>query len=293
MSVSKYLLRFSWKNLTDNRLMNIVAFGTTAMALLIMGGVLLVHQNTTMIIRRMKAEAPVIVFLEDNVQGNQRQEMQSKLLSRPEIREANFKSADEALEEFKQRLGGEAGLLEGLTRNPLPASLNLRLEPEAIENITNLAEEIEEWEGVDSVDYGRDIIERIQALGQVIQFVLAVIGIIICVVAVFIIFNTIQLSVVSRATEIEILKLVGATRLFIGFPFVVGGIIHGLFGSLLALGLLWLLYWIAASRLAALPFLATRIYYLTTGRFVALVLLGTLLGVIGSVTAIYRSVRHM
>ncbi|MFP4686559.1 MAG: cell division protein FtsX [bacterium] len=293
MSVTKYLLRFSWKNLTDNRLMNIVAFGTTAMALLIMGGVLLVHQNSTMIIRRMKAEAPLIVFLEEGVRESDWRELQSRLLSRAEISEARHKSSDEALQEFRQRLGGEAGLLEGLTRNPLPASLHLRLQPEYIEKISDLAEEINDWDGVESVDYGRDIVERIQALGQVIQFVLAVIGIIICVVAVFIIFNTIQLSVVSRSTEIEILKLVGATRLFIGFPFVVGGVIHGLFGSLLAQGLLWLLYWVAASRLAALPFLGTQIYFLTGSRIALLVVLGTLLGVVGSVTAIYRSVRHM
>ena len=293
MSLNSYLLRFSWKNLTENRLMNTVALGTVVMALLIMGGVLLVQQNVSVLIQRMQADAPVVVFLEDDVVVEERRDIQAQLISRSEISGVNYRSADEALERFREMLGADAELLEGLTRNPFPASFHLELQPGALAEIEQLAAEISAWEGVEGIDYGQDIIQRLQGLGQVVQVVMGVVGIIICLVALFVIFNTIQLSVMSRATEIEILKLVGATRWFIGLPFIVGGIVHGLLGSLLGLGLLWILFWITETRLAALPFLTAQFYFLSYWRFGMVVLLGVLLGVIGSVTAIYRTVKDM
>ncbi len=293
MSVWKYLVRFSWRNLTRNRLMNIVALGTTAMALLVTSGVLLVQQNISLLINQMKEETPVIVYLEDGLEKSRVNDLQSRLITRKEVNSVNYRSKQAALRNFRQRLGPESNLLSGLSRNPLPASLHVSLKPEALGRIEALAGTITEWSGVESVDYGKEIVERLQGLGQVIQAVLAIIGVIICVVAVFIIFNTIQLSVVSCSTEIDILKLVGATRWFIGFPFVVGGVVHGLLGSLVGQGVLWVLYWVVESRLSTLPFLSTHLSFLTPVRISAVVILGTLLGVIGSVTAVYRAVRRM
>jgi len=293
MTINNYLLNFSWKNLTDNQLMNTVALGSVALALLLMGGVLLVQQNVSLLIRRMQADAPVVVFLEDNVLEDERREIQAKLIARPEISGVSYRSADEALKQFRKMMGAEENLIDGLTRNPFPASLHLELKPGILGEIEDLAAEIGGWSGVESVDYGQQILERLQGLGRVVQVVMGMVGLIICLVAVFVIFNTIQLSVMSHATEIEILKLVGATRWFIGAPFIVGGVVHGFLGSLLSLGLLWVLFWITWVRFAALPFLTAQFYFLTNWRIGMVVFLGILLGVSGSATAIYRTVKKM
>ncbi len=293
MSVWRYLLRFSIRNLTRNRLMNIVAISTTALALLITSGVLLVHQNVASIINRMKERTPVILYLEDDFDQNQVSQLQSNLITREDVVDISYRTREEAWEEFQRSLQLEGNLLEGLSRNPLPASIHLNFEPGALSRVDEIAAELRELDGVESVDYGREIIDRLSGLGRVFQMVLGIIGVVICFVAIFIIFNTIRLSVVSCATEIGILKLVGATHLFVGFPFVVGGIVYGFLGSLFGQLLLWVIYWIVESRLAGLGFIPLEFHFLSSFWIFLIIVLGTLLGVIGSVTAVRRAVDTM
>lgn len=293
MTVSGYILSSTWKNLTDNRLMNVVAVSSTAMALAIMGGVLLFQQNVSTLIRNIKSRTSMVVYLRENVSPSERRQLQSRLIARPAVQEVEFQSKQAALEAFQQRMNVGADLLEGLDRNPFPASFHLSLKPESLPDIDRQADEIGRIEGVESVDYAQQMVGRLQGISRVVEVVLGVIGVMICLVAVFIIFNTIQLAVMSRRDEIDILKLVGATRRFIGVPFVLGGIVQGLLGCAFGLGFLWALYWVVSSRLSTLAFLPVQLSFLEAWRLAAVIGLGTLLGVIGSVTAVFRSVRRM
>lgn len=273
--------------------MNIVAIGSTALALLVVGGVLLLQQNVSRLVRQVKSQASVVVYLRDDLPRDSIDGLKGKIISDPRVSDLEFKTKEEALSDFRRRLGENADVLSGLNANPLPASFHLSLKPSALDEIENVASGVRGMEGVESVQYGQDLIERLQDVSRVVQVLLAVVGGIICVVAIFIIFNTIQLSVVARQTEIEILKLVGATRWFIGLPFVAGGVIQGVLGTLLGVGFLGGLFWLIRTRLSALPFLTSDVAFLSGIRVGVLLLLGLLLGVFGSVTAVYRHVRHM
>lgn len=288
-----YLWGSAWKNLGRNRLMNLVAISTTALALMMVGSVLLVQQNLASLVHRMKSEATIVTYLKEGVTEDQRENLQLKINPDPRVADVEYRSAREAMENFKARFGQESDLLEGLEGNPLPSSLIITLKPAALGQIESLAQELSKIKLVESVDYGEEIVQLIEDVSGGIQMVLAVIGVLISFVAIFIIFNTIQLTVVSRRTEIDILKLVGATRSFIGFPFVFSGLIQGLFGSAVGLGLLGGLYWIVNSQLADWVFMPIQLSFLNPTRIGLLFLFGLVLGGIGSVTAVYRTVRDM
>jgi len=287
------MLGSTWKNLTDNRLMNVVAVSSTAMALLIMGGVLLFQQNVSTLIRGIKSRTSMVVYLEEGIPPGERRKLQSRLISQPGVRDVAFESKKAAREAFRRRMNARSDLLEGLEKNPFPASFEVRLEPEALPRIQKLAGTFSDLSGVESVDYAQEMVGRLQGISQAVEVVLGVIGVVICLVAVFIIFNTIQLAVMSRRDEIDILKLVGATRRFIGIPFVLGGVVQGLLGCVFGLGFLWVLYWVVASRLSDFAFWPVPLSFLDPWRLGTVAGLGTLLGVIGSVTAVFRSVRRM
>lgn len=288
-----YLVRSALKNLGHNRLMNLVAMSTTALALMVVGGVLLVQQNVSSMIERMKSRTTVVAYLEDDVSESQRNNLQLKINPDERVADVTFRSKQEAMDIFKQRFGQQSDLLEGLDENPLPASFIIRLKPTAIDQIEQLAEKVGNFEHVESVDYGEEIVQMIREVSNVAQVILAFVGLIVCLVAVFIIFNTIQLTVVSRDTEIDILKLVGATRTFIGFPFVLSGIIQGIVGSVAGTGVLWGLYWITSRQMSNLPLFLGQMEFLTPPRMALILLFGFALGVIGSVSAVYRTVRRM
>ena len=288
-----YLWKSAWKNLGHNRLMNIVAISTTALAMLMVGSVLLFQQNLSSLVYRMKSEATVVAYLKQGVNDDQRQDAQLKINPDPRVSDVQYRSPAEAMEIFKQRFGETSDLLEGLEENPLPGSFLIKLKADALDEIDKLAEKIQALDSIDSVDYGEEIVQIIQDISSGVQVVLAVIGMLISLVAIFIIFNTIQLTVISRQTEIDILKLVGATRSFIGVPFVISGFIQGLLGSLFGLGLLAGLYWTAQQQLTQWMFFPVDLRFLTLIRMSFLVVFGMVLGGIGSVTAVYRTVRDM
>jgi len=293
VSTWRYLLRFAVRNLTVNRLMNVVAVGTTALALFIVAGVVLVHQNVARTLEGLLEQTPVILYLEDEADREEVSDLQSRLLARDDVTDVEYRSKEEAWEAFRRSLRLEGDLLEGLEGNPLPASLHVNLDPAALEHVENIAAEFQEWSGVESVDYGREIIEHLRGFSNVIQVALGGTGVIISIVAIFIIFNTIRLSVISCSTEIDILKLVGATRWFIGFPFVVSGIAYGFFGSILGQGLLWILYWLVQSRVAEVGFMQLQLFFLSPLWIFLIICLGSLLGVIGSATAVRRAIGRM
>lgn len=291
MTALRYLFGSAWKNLTENRLMNLVSVGSIALALMIIGSLLLLQQNTSSLLSRLKSQTSIIVYLTEDVENSQRMNLESKLIAHPAIKDLNYRSKEEALKVMKDRLGENA--VQGLRENPFPPSFHISLKPERLSDIGIVAKEISGWAGIDEVDYGKQHVERLENISQIAQILLGSIGIIICIVSVFVIFNTIQLSVVSREDEIDILKLVGATKRFIGVPFVLGGAIQGLLGCLFGTALLWLIYRIVEGRISALEFFPLNPAFLTYWRLGMVALVGLVLGVIGSATAVRRSVRDM
>lgn len=164
--------------------------------------------------------------------------LEQRLRNRTEIIEVLYVSPEEALDEASRLLGlGES--LEELPENPLPGSFEITVAPNQRRpaRMATLAKELQQWSGVDQVQYDRRWVERFQAAVAFLRRIGAIVGVLVGGVVVLVIANTIRLSVANRRREIEVIKLVGGTNAFIRLPFLYIGLIQGLLAALLASGL--------------------------------------------------------
>ena len=205
-----------------------------------------------------------------------------------------FVDRSKALERLRVDLGDLSGALEGLTKNPLPPSIEITL-PEGLSanEVRALAAEMARMPGVTDVDYGREWLDRIEALARGVRtFGAGALGAVLFA-ALLVVANTIRLAVYARRDEIEIMKLVGATDRYVRAPFLLEGALQGLFGAALALAALlaiqrWLLPRAAqAFAFASGPFAPQ----LLAGEYASLLGIGTLVGFLGSWLAVSRFLR--
>ena len=149
------------------------------------------------------------------------------------MEQVTFVSREEAMERFKERLGDQKTLLEALDEtNPLPDSFEVMItQPELVKTA---AASIERYDGVESARYGQDVMEHLFDMTRLIRIFGFSIMLVLALATLFIIANTIRLTVFARRKEIAIMKYVGATDWFIRWPFILEGMVMGLFGSIIA-----------------------------------------------------------
>ena len=210
----------------------------------------------------------------------------------PEVQEVEYVSEDQALERARQELVEFRDAYRDLQVNPLPASLEIRLK-EGHRNATSVAAVAERLRGfsfVDDVRYGRDWVERLDKLRNLTGIVGLVVGLAFASVAIVIIGVPIRLTILQRAREINIMRLVGATNNFIRGPFLLEGAIKGLFGGLLSLVLCYAGYRLfQGSGTASL----SGLIFFGPDLMLILVVFGVLIGLAGSLVSVGRHLRNV
>jgi len=207
------------------------------------------------------------------------------------VSQVEFVSKEEALRRFQSRAGVQADLLEGLGENPLPASFELRLEPSwrSKEKLERVASEITGIPGIEEVTYGGQWAEGYARFIELARIVSAALGGVLGFATLLIVANTIQLAIYARRDELEILSLVGASRLFANTPFLLEGLLQGLLGGSLALALLYTLFRLLLPSVAGgWAFLLGSVppQFLSASGMTALIATGSLLGIFGSALAL-------
>ena len=196
------------------------------------------------------------------------------------------------MEKFKERLGDQKTLLEALDdTNPLPDSFEVMLiQPELVKTA---AEAIEKYEGVEAAKYGQDVMEHLFDITRLIRIFGFALMFVLALATLFIIANTIRLTVFARRKEIAIMKYVGATDWFIRWPFVLEGMVMGLFGSLIASIILRFSYaGITAKIYSTLAFFPLIPEYPFLDYVTCVVMLGgMIMGAIGSAVSIKRFLK--
>ncbi|WP_233242554.1 permease-like cell division protein FtsX [Sporanaerobacter acetigenes] len=216
----------SWRN----RGMGLASVGSITAVLIILGMVLIIILSINNVVVETKNKFDEIqIYLEDNVESEKMAEIEDKLKSSEGVTDVYFESKDEALEIMKKDWGEESYLLEGLEENPLPNSYIVKLKD--IEYADNVVSKLEGIDGIEEVKYYKDVIEKLLAAANYIKVGGMIIIAILMFISVFIISNTIKITVTARKREINIMKYVGATNGYIRGPFVIEGIILGLVGA--------------------------------------------------------------
>ena len=232
--VIKNILKQGFKGLWRNKGMGLASVTSITAVLVILGIflILILSLNNVVMDTREKFDE-VQVFLEDEITASQIEEIENRVKESDKVISVIFKSKDQALEEMKKSWGDEGYLLNGLETNPLPHTLIIKLKD--IEYADSVAKSIENMEGIEEIQYNQDIIEKLVLFSNYIRNGGLVVVSILLLVSVFIISNTIKLTVTVRKTEINIMKYVGATNGYIRGPFVIEGLLFGLIGAVISI----------------------------------------------------------
>lgn len=289
-----YFIRAALNNISQNLLVNLVSTGTIAIALLILSGFFLVQVNLQNVIRASAQDLAVTVYLKDGLSPAALDRLKKEAAGLAGTASLRYVSKEEALAELKSRLGDQGALLEGLEENPLPASLELTLNPEfgdkeAVKKIRN---KLQRLEGVDDVVYAWDWAEKLAVFVDFVRLASLVVGGLLFLAVVFIIANTIRLTVLARREELYIMRLMGASESFIRLPFLIEGVLQGFFGALAALAGLLVFYYALVAQIE-LPFGLAQVKLIFLPPFLSwfLVAAGAVLGFLGTLISLGRFIE--
>ena len=286
----KYFLSETLQNFKRNVLMSVAAISTVAISLLLLGGVLILGMIIGNVTASWEAKVEISVFLRDDATTNEIRQLQSQVTSYPEVQEVTYVSKQDAFEEFKQLYKDQPELWEAIPEDSLPASLRIKLTDAAFTD--EVASRIEGAPGIDEVSYGGSIVRRLLQINSLLRSITFAMSLILMIAASGLIANSIRLAIYARREEIGIMKLVGATNWFIRVPFMLEGLGAAMVGALLAglvvIGANELLF----SRVDdVLPFMGPILSFSfgdMLGVVVVLVVVGGMVGIVGSVMALRR-----
>ncbi len=283
-----FSFRRAWQGFWRNGLMSIAATATMTFMLLLLGGFWVVQAGLSAGLQYVEQKVQVVAYMKEDATQKQVDEAVAGVRLMPEVKDVAFVSKDDALARFRANLAerGQPDLTGSLDTNPLPASIEVYLvDPNDFGAVVT---QLESSAGVDRVDDVQQLVDRITTVTTVIRTVGIGALLLVGLTVLFIIVNTIRLAVTSRAEEIEIMRLVGASDAFIRWPFIFEGALVGLLGALATL----LILAAAATPLSSLMLGFFRVLPLEFGTLVRdvavlVVVTGLGLGVVGS----YVSVR--
>ena len=240
------------------------------------------------------AQAAITIYLPSSASDAQARALAARVeREHPDLRVA-YVDKTAALSRLRVDLGELSSALEGLSSNPLPPTLELSPQTAlSAAALRQLALELSWLPHVQEVDYGREWLDRLEALGRALRAGGAGALAVVLGAALLVVANTIRLAVYARRDEIEIMKLVGATDGYVRLPFLLEGGLQGLLGALLAIGGLYAVQkWLLPRAAEAFAFAAgAATPYLHLPQASAVALLGALVGLLGSYLAVARFLR--
>ncbi len=281
-----YFTKEASVGLGRNGLMTIATVVTITLSLIVLGSFYIVIANTNFLMDMAKDVLELRVYLQD---GADPYALQSKIIEYQGVKDVTYIPKEEGAKWLEKNLGVKD--LFKATDNPLPNMINIKLRDDA--KVKTLAKKVEALDGIDEVEYGETFVEAMLVVVQIIWALGISLVTIIGIVVLYIIVNTIRITVFARRKEIEIMKLVGATDWFIRWPFMIEGILLGLIGSLIALLLLSKGYSLSVQYIKQMapfiPLLAEQV--INRQMFVLMATLGLFFGVLGSMLSLKKFLR--
>jgi cell division transport system permease protein len=284
-----YSTKTALQSLMKEKWINLLSVFTVAASLLVSAMALITIYNVEIVTRTLPEKFTIVVYLKDSIGPQDIQKLMSQLRGKEYVAGAKYISREQALTELKRTLRDVSNVIEGLDENPLSAAIELKLKKESVtgSSVKNISADIRKLPGVDDIYYEEKIAETVALLKTSIEnFSLIILGIIIFVVL-FVISSTVKILFYRRKSEIEIIKLLGATGGFIRAPFLIEGGVIGFLGGLFAtLGAVIFYFTLTTSFSAFMPLLRTLI--MPVEIVVLMPIAGILMGVAGSLISVGR-----
>ncbi|MFO8062016.1 MAG: permease-like cell division protein FtsX [bacterium] len=283
-----YIIQEAFKGFGKNKSMSFITVGIITISIFIFGLFIVGTANLMNIIKMAEDKIEMIAYVEDDTSDEDIAVLKRRILSIAGVQDVEFISKDMALRKFKNQFSDNSDLLTVFETNPLPASFKIfvSMAYKNPENLRDISNKIMLFENIDSIDYGAEWIEELDRTVKILFLIDLILGIIIALSSIFIVFNTIRLTVYARKEQIDIMDLVGATSSYIEIPYIIEGIIHGLTGSIISAGILYLLMKFLSSKLPDIIFMNNAI-------MVILVVFGVLLGFTGSFMSVKQCMKEI
>lgn len=239
----KYLTHEGFRNVWVNRLMSLASVTVLMACLIIMGAGIMIYFNINNVVDKVQSQNVVMVYVADDASEDETTQIGTSLKGISNVESCEFVPKEVAFQEQIQSMGGDAALFEGFDEIPLPDAYKVTVKD--LSQFENTVSQIKQINKVDSVRENSDLASKLLSLRHAVSIVSVGLVIMLFLVALFIISNTIRITMFSRKLEISIMKAVGATNWFIRWPFMIEGMILGTISGIVSLGVLWGLYAVA------------------------------------------------
>lgn len=292
----KYFIREAIVNISRNKLLNMTTVAMIAVSLTIFGIFLLIYVNLNSIVRHWSDSVQIIAYLNEEPLADEQARIDARIREIPYVDTVTFVSQNDALEGLKQQLNGHEDLLEGLETNPLPASYKIRLTPryQNLDSVQTVVESLQYIPNFNDIQYGQKWLENLTTVINMLKFLGVFLGGFLFLTVIFIISNTIKLTLYAREEELNIMKYIGATESFIKGPFLAEGIIRGFLGAVCSLIVLYLVYALFTTIIhysSASLFQFSSIDFLSRSVIIGLTCLGSFLGWCGSLLTLHKFLK--
>jgi cell division transport system permease protein len=273
-------------------LLSALSITTIAFSLFTLGLFGLVAINLRQALRGLEERVEIVAFVLRGTPAESITLATQDIAAFPEVRDVAFVTEQQALARARTELVEFRDAYRDLQVNPLPASIEVRMKEgfRDAATVEQVADRLRGFAFVDDVRYGRDWVQRLDQLRNVAGIVGVTIGLAFAAVAIVIIGVTIRLTILQRAREISIMRLVGATNGFIRGPFLLEGAFKGMLGGLLSLGLCYAGYLLFRDRAGGL---FAGLIFFHPAQMLLLVFFGVLLGLAGSLVSVGRHLRNV
>ena len=236
-SIVGYLIGEGFKNVFKNKKSTAACLAIMCATMLIFGLFFIIGQNVNNMVRQIESEQAIQVFIKDETTDDQIEELREKILSIDGVNSATFKSKEDALTQMKEVLKDKQHVIDGAI---FPASFVIKLTD--LKLSSSVQEKIREFDHIKDILSSDETTMKLVRIGNGINIITIVILVLLVLISIFIIGNTIKLTVHARRKEISIMKYIGATNSFIRSPFIVEGMIIGAVASMISVLLIGLAY---------------------------------------------------
>lgn len=236
-----YIFRQAFKSMWRNRMMGLASIGSVTAVLVILGFILIIVLNVNnMAMVAKETFDQIAVYILEGVEDEQIEKMGKSFREIDGVMAVAYQTKEYALERVKEDWGDDAAILEGIRKNPLPNTYIIQLSD--VSKADEVTTQLQTFEGVEKVTYYHDAVNSIIRISDFIKKLGIAIVLILLLISIFIISNTIKITVLNRQREIELMQYIGATNGYVRGPFMIEGIMLGLFGSLVAILIIMLGY---------------------------------------------------
>lgn len=230
------------KSLFRNKTISIATIVNIMVTLTIYGIFLIIMNVIVTNVNDVESKLQLKIYLKDSITVEQQQAVKQAIEQVDGINEVYYESKSEALSNFREQLKDYAWMIEGYddTNNPLPSSYVIKISSPDVSY--RIEEKLQGFEGIDDIGSDKVLVREVSKISSFIRAAWIILSFILILVSLFLIMNTIKLTIYSRRKEVYIMKFVGATDWFIRWPFVIEGMILGAIGGVLSIGIVYYVY---------------------------------------------------